>query len=269
MMLIFAHTWRMAMMPAALLIFISLAGTPRTLAQSPAGSPPAQFEVASIKPGAPGPESGRVRTPAGGQMFTASNIPLKYLIMTAYTLRQDQVSGGPAWASSMSDGYDIVAKAARPTSRDELMLMLQALLANRFKLILRDEKKVQTVYDLVYEKPGPNFKQNTNGNEMNLATPGPGHYTGINAPMSYFAWTLGRGNLGRVVVDKTGLAGGYDFDLQFTPEPGTPNPPDAALPDSGPSLFTAIREQLGLRLEPGKEPVDSFTIVRAERPSEN
>src|ERR1700722_19832249 len=122
-------------------ILIGLA--PATLAR-------AQFEVASIKPAAPGTvEGARVRSPGGGQIFTATNVPLKYLIMTAYTLRVEQVSGGPAWASSMSDGYDIVAKAARPTTRDQLMLMLQALLADRFKLILRNEKKVQTVYNLV------------------------------------------------------------------------------------------------------------------------
>jgi uncharacterized protein (TIGR03435 family) len=175
-------------------ILIGLAPATLAWAQSPAGSPRAQFEVASIKPAAPGAgEGARVRTPGGGQMFTASNVPLKYLIMTAYTLRVEQVSGGPGWASSMSDGYDIVAKAARPSSHGELMLMLQALLADRFKLILRNDKKVETVYDLVYEKPGPNFEQNTNGNAMDLATPGPGHYTGINVPMSYFAWTLGRG----------------------------------------------------------------------------
>jgi uncharacterized protein (TIGR03435 family) len=71
------------------------------------------------------------------------------------------------------------------------------------------------------------------------------------------------------VVDKTGLAGGYDFDLKFALEPKTANPPDAVLTDSGPSVFTAIREQLGLKLETGKAPVDFFIIDHAERPSEN
>ena len=168
----------------------------------------------------------------------------------------------------MSDGYDIVAKAARPTTRDELMLMLQALLADRFKLILRNEQKVQTVYNLVYEKPTPDLRQNTNESEMRLAVPGPGHYAGINVPMSYFAWTLGL-HLGRTVLDKTGLRGGYDFDLRFTPEPKTPSPADAVLTDSGPSVFTAIREQMGLKLESAKAPVDFFIIDHAERPSEN
>jgi uncharacterized protein (TIGR03435 family) len=256
--------WRVA------LLSLLLGAATLAHAQSPASSPRSEFDVASIKPAVPGAgEGARVRTPGGGQLFTATSVPLKYLIMTAYTLREEQVSGGPAWAGSMSDGYDIVAKAARPTTRDELMLMLQALLADRFKLILRNDKKEQTVYNLVYQKPTPNLRQNTNGSAMSLAIPGPGHYTGIDVPMSYFAWTLGLRDLGRVLLDKTGLAGGYDFDLRFTPEPKTPNLPDAVLTDSGPSLFTAIREQLGLKLESANEPVNFFIIDHAERPSEN
>ncbi len=97
-----------------------------------------EFDVASIKPAAPNREGARVRTLPGGQTFTASNVALKNLIMTAYSLRADQISGGPAWVNS--DGYDIEAKANRPSRPEELMLMLQALLADRFKLILRDEE---------------------------------------------------------------------------------------------------------------------------------
>ncbi len=85
--------------------------------------------------------------------------------------------------------------------------------------------------------------------------------------MSYLAWSLSRlPDVGRVVVDKTGLTGGYDFELQFTPELSAPKPPDGAPTDSGPSLFTAIRDQLGLKLESAKEPIDFFTIEHAERP---
>jgi uncharacterized protein (TIGR03435 family) len=224
-----------------------------------------EFEVASIKPAAPGRDGGRVRTLPGGQTFTASNVALKNLIMTAYSLRADQVSGGPGWVNS--DGYDIEAKANRPSSPDELMLMLQTLLTDRFKLILRDDKKVQPVYALALEKAGPNMKQNKNRSEPLFFPVGLGHYTASNVSMSYLAWSLGRfSDVGRVVVDKTGLSGGYDFELQFTPEQNAPNPQDAVPPDSGPSLFTAVREQLGLRLESTKEPVDFFTIDHAERP---
>src|ERR1700722_15091464 len=130
------------------------------------------------------------------------------------------------------------------------MLMLQTLLTERFKLILRNDEKVQPVYTLVVEKASPNLKQNKNRGEPLFFPAGLRHYTGSNVSMSYLAWSLGRfPDVGRVVVDKTGLTGGYDFELQFTPEQNAPTPQEAVPPDSGPSLFTAVREQLGLRLE--------------------
>jgi uncharacterized protein (TIGR03435 family) len=225
-----------------------------------------EFDAASIKPAAPsGRDGGRVRTLPGGQTFTASNVALRNLIMTAYSLRADQVSGGPGWVNS--DGYDIEAKANRPSSPDELMRMLQTLLTDRFKLILRNDKKVQPVYALVVEKTVPNFKPNNSRSELLFFPVALGHYTGSNVPMPYLAWFLGRfPDVGRVVVDKTGLSGGYDFDLQFTQQLNGPRPQDGDPADSGPSLFTAIREQLGLKLELTKEPVDFFTIDHAERP---
>jgi uncharacterized protein (TIGR03435 family) len=223
-----------------------------------------EFDVASIKPAAPGRDGGRVRTLPGAQTFTASNVALKNLIMTAYSLRADQVTGGPGWVNS--DGYDIEAKANRPSGPDELMLMLRTLLTDRFKLIFRDEKQVQPVYALVFEKAAPNIKRNENRSELLFFPVGLGHYTGRNVPMSYLAWSLGRfPDVGRVVVDKTGLSGGYDFDLQFTQELNGPKPQDGGPADSGPSLFTAIREQLGLRLESTKEPVDLLSNTRTGR----
>jgi uncharacterized protein (TIGR03435 family) len=225
-----------------------------------------EFDVASIRPTAPGSrDGGRVRTLAGGQTFTASNVALKFLIVTAYGLRPDQVSGGPAWVNN--DGFDIEAKANRPASRDDLMLMLQNLLTNRFRLTVRDEKRLQQVYALVFDKAVPNLKHNSNGSEPLFFPVGLGHYTGTNVSMSYLAWSLGlSAGLGRVVVDKTGLKGGYDFDLQFTRELNGPAPQDGGPTEAGPSLFTAIREQLGLKLESAKEPVDFLTVEHAERP---
>jgi uncharacterized protein (TIGR03435 family) len=248
--------------PLALFIFGSVLGW------GEAANGKVEFDAATVKPPAPGSrDGGRVRTLAGGQTFTASSVPLKYLIVTAYGLRPDQVSGGPGWVNS--DGYDVEAKANRPASRDELMRMLQSLLAERFKLILRDEKKEQPIYELVFEKAVGAFKQNKDVSEPLFYPVGLGHYIGSNVSMPYLAWSLGlNAGVGRVVVDKTGLAGGYDFDLKFTPELSGP-PQDAAPTDSGPSLFTALREQLGLKLEPAKAPVDFYTIDHAERPSGN
>lgn len=236
-----------------------------------AGGGVARFEVATIKPLAPGPgeNSGRVRTLAGGQTFVASNVALRNLIVTAYSIRPDQVSGGPGWVNS--DGYDIEAKASRPSDPEELMRMLRTLLAERFKLTLHDEKRVQPVYALVIEKGMPGLKRNQDLSEPLFFPPELGHYTGRNVTMPSLAWSLGRlPEVGRLVVDKTGLAGGYDFDLRFTPAVNT-NGNAAALPaaDPGPSLFTALREQLGLKLDSTKEPVDFFTIDHAERPTDN
>jgi uncharacterized protein (TIGR03435 family) len=227
------------------------------------------FEVASIKPSAPGShEGGQVRILAGNQTVTASNVPLKYLLVIAYNLRVDQISGGPAWVTN--DGYDLEAKASRPATRDELMQMLQTLLMERFSLTLRDDKKVQPVYTLVSEKAAPNLKHNNSTTELLFYPTGPGHYTGTNVPMSYLAWSLSRlADVGRVVIDRTGLTGGYDIDLKFTPSSPVPNAADAVTTDTGPSLFTALREQLGLKLESAREPVDYLTIERAERPSGN
>jgi uncharacterized protein (TIGR03435 family) len=190
------------------------------------------FEVATIKPPATGSrDGGRVRTLAGGQTFTASNVALKNLIMTAYSLRVDQISGGPAWVNS--DGYDIEAKAGHPSSPDELMLMLQALLADRFQLILRDEKKVQPVYVLAVDKAMPNLKPNSNRSEPLFFPLGLGHDSGSNVSMSSLAWSLGRfPDVARVVSDKTGLKGGFQLN--------TPSP-DGAPIGAGASLFTTER----------------------------
>lgn len=226
------------------------------------------FEVASIKRAQTGRDGGRVRTLPGGRTFTASNVALKNLIMTAYSLRTDQISGGPSWVSS--DGYDIEAKAGGVVGPGELMLMLQNLLAERFKLVFRDEKKVQLVYTLALEKAVPSLRQNQDGSESLLFPTGVGKYRGTNVSMPYLAWTLSRFPVvGRVVVDKTGLTGGYDFDLHFSMTPIGQNPAPETPQEDGPSVFTALKEQLGLKLETAREPVHFFAIDHVERPSEN
>jgi uncharacterized protein (TIGR03435 family) len=246
---------------------IGVLNAPQLRGQSVTG--PLAFDLASIKPSVPGSrEGGVVRTLAGGQTFIATNVTLKNLIMAAYSLKVDQVSGGPAWVTS--DHYDIEAKTIRPTGRDEQMRMLQTLLADRFRLILRNEKKVQPVYVLVYEKAGPNLKQNMDGSETLFYFAGVGHYTARNVPMSYLAWSLSRFlEVGRVVFDKTGLTAGYDFELLFTPAVNVPNPQDGGATDPGPSLFTALKQQLGVKLESSKEPVDFINVDHADQPSEN
>jgi uncharacterized protein (TIGR03435 family) len=224
-----------------------------------------EFDAATIKPAQPGRDGGVVRILPGGQTFRASNVALKYLLVTAYGVTPAQVSGGPGWVNS--DGYDIEAKTSLSVSGDELMLMLRALLTDRFRLTLRDDQKVQPVYELVPDKAVPNLRANKDGGELTLRPDGKGQFIATNVSMAYFCWTLGRfPDAGRTVVDKTGLKGGYDFELQYTP---VFRAQDGGAADTGPSLFTALREQLGLKLESAREPVDFYTIEHAERPSGN
>jgi bla regulator protein blaR1 len=194
------------------------------------------------------------------------------LITFAYDVKDDQVSGGPGWANSES--YDIVAKGDGNATRAQLRLMLQALLKDRFKLTLRHETKDVPIYELVVAKGGLKIQEDTESPRQRMAMTGPGKIMAQKTSLTPFAEFLGR-FAGRPVVDKTGLTSTYTFKLNWTPAVGEgglpgPPPPDVAPPDSnGPSLFTALQEQLGLRLQSAKGPVESLVIEGAEEPTEN
>jgi len=230
------------------------------------------FEVASIKPSPPAspdrPISG-FQTPGGGRLNTLST-PLRMLITFAYNVKDFQVSGGPGWANSES--YDIVAKVDGNATRPQLKLMLQALLKDRFKLELRHEAKDAPIYELVVAKGGSKIEEDTASARQRIAMTGRGKILAPNASLESFAGLLGT-LTERPVVDKTGLPSTYTFKLDWTPdvgEGGLPARPDVAPPDSnGPSLFTALQEQLGLRLQSAKGPVESLVIEKAEKPTEN
>jgi len=265
-----------------------------------AAPPSASFEVASIKPN----HSGDMRFFVGWQpgRFTATGMTVKFLITMAYDVKDFQVSGGPGWINS--DRYDIDAK--EPDSVAEQMQnlpreeqkklagsMLQSLLADRFKLKLTRGSKDMPAYALVVAKNGPKLQQakpldtpavaqtppggHPRGPMMRM---GPGEITGQGVALSFLASTLSQ-QLGRQVLDQTGLKGNYDLTLKWTPEQGEgmmlggpggggPPPESAAPPDTtGPSIFTAIQEQLGLKLEPIKAPAEVLVVDHVERPSEN
>jgi uncharacterized protein (TIGR03435 family) len=232
------------------------------------------FDVASIRPSQPQPEDRQVTgflTPGGGRLNTLKT-SLRMLITFAYNVKDYQLSGGPGWTNS--EAYDITAKAEGNATPDQLKLMLQALLKDRFKLVLQRGTKDAPIYELMVAKGGPKLEEDTVSARALMGMMGPGKVTAKKQSLAAFAQLLGT-LTGRPVVDKTGLTSTYAFTLGWTPdvgEGGFPGlgGPNAVPPDpSGPSLFTAIQEQLGLRLQSAKGPVDSLTIESVERPSEN
>jgi uncharacterized protein (TIGR03435 family) len=218
------------------------------------------------------------------------------MILWAYDIRDFQLSGGPAW--TVSDRYNIMAKSAKnslesetaskttPTEEapvtDPLRLRLQALLADRFQLKLHRELKPLLAYGLEVGKNGPKLKEN-DAPLRGWMQWGSGHLKGTHVDMRFLCVHLSR-QVDRTVIDETGLNGSYDFELNWTPdsrparvtsEPNGQNSPPrdgepAPSPSDGPSIFTAIQEQLGLKLEAKKKELVAFyTIERAEKPSAN
>ena len=217
------------------------------------------------------------------ERFTATGVTLQGLIREAYEVEDNQISGAPAWLDS--ERYDIEAKADKSVADElqklsfdqrlvEYRRMLQALLGDRFQLTLHRETKELPVYALVIAKKGPKLQETHPGdNDPTGMTFGWGLLKGEGVPIALLVRHLSRQQLDRPVVDKTGLTGKYDFTLKWipddrrTPTVGQQGTDDT--PPPGPSIFTAIQEQLGLRLEPQKGPVEVLVIDHVERPSEN
>lgn len=231
------------------------------------------FEAASIRPSQPADTGRRIagfQTPGGGRL-NALGASLRMMIMFAYNVKDFQISGGPGWAESES--YDIVAKADGNTAREQLRMMLQALLKDRFKLVVRHETKDAPIYELVVAKGGPKMQEDTTSPRQRIAVTGVGKIMALKSSPAALAAVLGGLITGRPVVDKTGLPSTYTFTLEWTPAVGErgllPNPDVAPLEPNGPSIFSALQEQLGLRLQSAKGPVESLVIEKAEKPTEN
>jgi uncharacterized protein (TIGR03435 family) len=297
------------MTSAAVLLCVSIA-----LGQQP--NPKLTFEVASIKPAAPqamgriqGSGSGGPGTPDPSRIrFT--DMPLRVLIMRAYDVQSFQVSG-PSWMDSQR--FDVIAKVPDGANREDAQIMLQNLLADRFKLKLHKDSKEASIYELVVAKGGIKIKEAAQtaaapaegaggplpgppprGKDGFLRTPhgqlgiqatvnGRMRMQGDAVTMARLTDVLGMA-LGRPVLDKTGLTGLYDVAVDFSPEgmgpgPKAPgpgagggNPSEAPRDsnDSGPTIFTALQEQLGLKLESRKGPADLLVVDSAKRmPTEN
>jgi uncharacterized protein (TIGR03435 family) len=252
------------------------------------------FDVVSVKPSKS--DDGRMRIMFKPDGYSAINVSMKLLIQTAYGIRQDLISGGPGWLESA--GYDFDAKVAGPDvdalkklTPEQRRSMLQPALADRFKLKVHTETKQLPVYEIVLAKGGSKLKEATAGDTYangikgpdgvgrgGMMRFGPGQLTAQAVPMTSLTNMLSQ-QLHRTVLDKTGLTGKYDLELNWTPDQGadpmfkgpegSSQRGEAAPDTSGPSIFTALQEQLGLKLQSAKGPVETLVIDHVEMLSEN
>jgi uncharacterized protein (TIGR03435 family) len=237
-------------------------------AQEASAETPA-FEVSSIRPNKAGDRGMMMRFIPGG--FSANNIDTHTLLMTAFGIRlPDLVIGMPGWASTErynieakmdAETYEAMQKLLPKERSAQYRLMLQSLLADRYKLKVHYETKEIPVYALVVAKGGFKLKPNTQtGNST--SSMGGGEFTSKSMPIAGLAVTLS-GEAGRIIEDKTGIEGSYDITLHWAPEQ------ERASDDSRPSIFTALQEELGLKLEPTKAPEKILVIDHIEKPSDN
>jgi uncharacterized protein (TIGR03435 family) len=283
------------LMPSVVMVAAALAQTPERLPK---------FEVASVKKNTSGDSRSPMRTQPGGR-FTATNVRLKNLIATAFemadapSLVDSRILGGPDWIGS--ERYDIVAKSSTefrpsPDGPDrQLLLMLRSLLEDRFTLAAHSETRELPIYELVVARAdgrlGPGLRKSdvdceAIGAAIRSGNPpprqpgepppcglmgGPARTIAGGATMQQLAANL-TVRQERLVFDRTGLAGRFAFHLVWTPDRIPTEAPPPGIPPidpNGPSLFTALQEQLGLKLEPAKRSVDVLVIDSIERPTED
>jgi uncharacterized protein (TIGR03435 family) len=241
-----------------------------------------QFDVISVKPG----KDNKTRVQFTPDGMRGTEVTAQFLLFEGFGgINQNQVIGEPSW--STADGFDIEAKVAAvdlPTlakmTFEQRRTMFQQILADRFNLVAHHETRELPIYQLTIGKNGSRLKESSPDDPASATAPrkgmmfGRGKVTATGGSLSMFITALSR-QLGRTIVDKTGLTGNYDFTLEWTPEGAAPlpaggSPSGAAPPDqSGPDIFTAIQEQLGLKLESTKGPVDVIVIDHIEKPSAN
>ncbi len=231
--------------------------------QAPASAP--VFDVAAIHPtdlSVPR-DTCYMRGQPGGQTFTGRCIPLRLMIKYAYKIVDSQIAGGPSWIDS--DLFDFEAKSDRTVTRDEVAAMFQSFIADRFQLKFHRETRNLSSYVLTVDKSGSKMTPNISTYEWEIpVTNIPGQIPtvkGTRCPMYYLSWWIGQRE-DRPVLDKTGLSGFWDFTLAYLPDAMAPH---ANAPEGQP-LKKAIREQLGLKLEAGKGPVEVYVIDHVAKP---
>src|SRR5580658_4473249 len=237
-----------------------------------------EFTVATIKPSSP--DAPRGGYGFRGQDVTTTNVTVNWLIKLAYNVHARQIEGGPAWLDSAK--YDSVGRPDTPgqPSRDQMKLMIQKLLADRFQLKFHTEKRELPVYAMVVLKTGAKIAASAGDPNAFPGigfSQGPGLLSliGRNTGLDGVANALQSNVLDKPVVNQTGLSGRYDFTLKFTPDAtqianfGALPPGTATDLDAPPDIFAAFQQQLGLKLESTKAAVDVMVIEKIERPSEN
>jgi uncharacterized protein (TIGR03435 family) len=258
--------------------------TARRLNAQQGAQPEARFEVASVKPNTSGTQNSRSQFQPGGR-YVVSNGTIERLFRNAYSVQPFQIIGAPGWFTA--DRFDIDAKADGNITVPQLQAMLQTLLRERCQLTFHKETRDLPIYTLTLARPdgrrGPSLKSSAfdcstmmNGPPPTAPAPalpngmppcggrtGSGSIVLNGTSMSNFAGNLSN-VIGRTVVDRTGLTGDFDLALAYVPDTTSTEP----LSDL-PSLFTAVQEQLGLKLEPARGPVEVFVIDRVERPVED
>jgi uncharacterized protein (TIGR03435 family) len=247
------------------------------------------YDVVSIRPNKSG--SGMMRIQMGADRYSATGLSMKSLIQYAYNVKlTDQISGVPGSmdgarfdVEAKMDEESIAALKKLPTEQgnEQRRLMMQTMLEDRFKLKVHHESKELPMYALVVAKSGFKLKEADSNNTYPNGIKGPdgvshagmmmirnGTLTAQAVPMSNLVVNLS-GQVHRIVEDKTGLTGKYDISLQWSPDEMPSGQDATATANSGPSIFTALQEQLGLKLESTKGPVDTVVVDHVEMPSEN
>jgi bla regulator protein blaR1 len=259
------------MRPAILLLMTTLASYGQRDTELP------KYEVASIKPNVDNDFRYVFRIAPDGTLY-ATGITLRRLMMTAYDVQGFLLIGGPGWVSAKR--WDVQAKPGRPPlGTKEIRPMLRALLEDRFQLNVHSEARNMPIYELTVGPKGPKLHRvEDSKTKLDIRT-GNGLIRFTKATVATFASQLSYA-LARPVIDKTGISGEFGFALEWTPfpgedgglatsgvPPGTPEQPASS--PGGPSIFTAIEEQLGLRLKSGRGPVEVLVIDGAQMPMAN
>jgi len=302
------HPWKKVLIATAALtavagpLAVGAMNAPALHAQTSIAAPgaPMKFEVASVKPNKSGEMGVRMGIQPGGR-FIATNVTLRQLVREAYHLQNFQLTGGPSWFNV--DHFDITAKAdidipdpfTGSSGPDPLSLLLRSLLQERFKLVVHIEPREMPIYALLFARSDKRFGPQLRKAAVDCAaetakrgagTPpldrpsgrptcgismGPGMLSAGGASFAQLTNVLSPA-VGRIIVDKTALAGAFDIDLRWTPDQPVQkrdDAPAAAVDPNGSSIFTALQEQLGLKLESQRGPVDVLVVDRAEQPTEN